>query len=531
MPVNQVPVDSNGLDLMAVAWYKKDARTVAWPMRTKRYDCRWPANPDKIIIASELGSEVLGQVPLDPLVFTGMRIYNQPDRAKSGFNPNDEHAIFAPANSSSGFNAIFALRSDFTEAERNKTSKPYSLLKYIRTDDQKWAYRVYQVVATGAGYEYLPVSRDGRERRLRALSGSSARATARRTRPPARRRSRTTRTRSGPSRPAPWSAEYWYPLQPTFYYDRDANGIADTSTPDCVAWLGGVADDPVDVTYDIVWPTNAPVLLVGETLLGSKRGLPEIAAQAAVEVIFDEKVQRTVDNLVYDPTRSLVRLIDPLEQRFVYLNAIPDSVATDLDPGTGKLVPYSNAERHDSTAGDDRGPHLLRPAEQEAHLRGHPRRERRRRSIPAPQRPERERARSPQADRRWRRQRGLRLRRGLRHADGRTAPGTRRSRALYRLSRNPNRLDLDLEADRCHLEAQIDPTTGLTVPIIVCATPQDGEVDNGLLLGLQDADGDGTPGAAAGGRLHAGAHRRLCRGHRFRDAGFQQRHHRSTRCR
>ena len=385
--MNQVPVDSNGQDLMAVAWYRKDARTVAWPVKSKRYDCRWPANPDKIIIASELGSEVLGQTPLDPLVYTGMRIYNQPDRAKSGFNPNDEHAIFAPANSSSGFNAIFAMRSDHTETERNKTSKPYTLLKYIRTDNGKWAYRAYQVVATGGGYNTFQYSGTAGTRSSRPIRCACS-ATARRTRRPVRRRSRTTRTRSGRSRPAPWSREYWYPLQPTFYYDRDANGIADTSTPDCVAWLGGIADDPVDVTYNIVWPTNAPVLLVGETLLGSKRGLPEIAAQAAVEIVFDEKQQRTVDNLVYDPTKSLVRLIDPLSPRFVYLNAIPDERRDRPRSGDRQARSVLELRRHDPAAVDGRRPDLLRPAEQEADLRGHPRRERRRRSVAAHQRPD-----------------------------------------------------------------------------------------------------------------------------------------------
>ena len=184
-------------------------------------------------------------------------------------------------------------------------------------------------------------------------------------------------------------AEYWYPLQPVFYYDRDANGIPDTVAPDCVAWLGGIVDDPVDVTYNIVWPTNAPVLLVGETLLGSKRGLPEIAAQAAVEVVFDEKVQRTVDNLVYDPTKSLVRLIDPLEPRFVYLNAIPGERRDRSGSDDRQADSVRELRRHDPAAVDDRRPDLLRPAEQEAHLRGHPRRERRRRSVPAPERPDR----------------------------------------------------------------------------------------------------------------------------------------------
>ena len=206
-----------------------------------------------------------------------MRIYNQPDRAKSGFNPNDEHAIFAPANSSSGFNAVFALRSDHTEVERNKTSKPYTLLKYVRPDTGKWAYRVYEVAATGGGYNTFQYS---------GTAGNAVFA------PYPVRLLGNCPQNEATGKPAfkdyknqVWAksegtlvAEYWYPLQPTFYYDRDANGLADVSTPDCVAWLGGIVDDPVDVTYNIVWPTNAPVLLVGETLLGSKRGLPEIAA-------------------------------------------------------------------------------------------------------------------------------------------------------------------------------------------------------------------------------------------------------------
>lgn len=491
VPVNQVPVDSNGQDLMAVAWYKKDARTVAWPVKSKRYDCRWPAAPDKIIIASELGSEVLGQVPLDPLVFTGMRIYNQPNRAKSGFNPNDEHAIFAPANSSSGFNAVFALRSDHTETERNKTSKPYTLLKYVRTDNGKWAYRVYSVVATGGGYNTFQYS---------GTAGNAVFA------PYPVRLLGNCPQNEATGKPAfkdyknqVWAksegtlvAEYWYPLQPTFYYDRDANDILDASTPDCVAWLGGIVDDPVDVTYNIVWPAHAPVLLVGETLLGSKRGLPEIAAQAAVEIVFDEKDQRTVDNLVYDPTKSLVRLIDPLSPRFVYLNAIPSAVATDLDPVTGKLIPFSNSAGTiqlpstvvDRISYDPLNKKLIFEGTLDEQGAGDP-------LLLINVLTLGERSRLKQLDGGD----------GTEQSDFAGSCGTPAANctwdqaieALYRLTRNPNRLDLDLESGRCVLQSTVDPTTGLTVPVVQCATPHDGAVDNALLLGMQDTDNDGVP--------------------------------------
>jgi hypothetical protein len=489
VPVNQVPINSNGLDLMAVAWYKKDARTVAWPMKSKRYDCQWPANPDKIIIASEMGSEVLGQTPLDPLVFTGMRIYNQPDSTKPGFNPNDEHAIFAPANSSSGFNAIFALRSDFSEVEKNKTSKPYALLKYVRADNQKWAYRAYQVVATGGGYNSFQYTGTAGNAVFAPypvrLLGNCPQSTA--IGSPA---FKDYKNQVWAKAAGTLLAKYWYPLQPTFYYDRDANGAADASAPSCIAWLGGVTDTAVDVTYSIVWPTNAPVLVVGETLLGSKRGLPEIASQAAVEIVFDEKQERLAQNQVFDPKRSLVRLIDPLGQRSVRLNAIPDSVATDLDPVTGKLIPYSDSSGtiqlpativqrisydplnkklifegilDESGAGD---PFLLINVLTEA-----------------------ERVRLKELDGGD----------GSEEADFDGACETLAENcswdeaieSLYRLSRNPNKLDLDLESERCHWE--VDNSFIIPRLVLICDFEHDGEVDNDLLLGLQDPDGDGTP--------------------------------------
>ncbi len=62
-------------------------------------------------------------------------------------------------------------------------------------------------------------------------------------------------------------AQFWYPLQPTFFYDRAGDHVPEKTTGECVAWLGGLLDDPVDVYYSIAWPPEVPSLLVGETLM------------------------------------------------------------------------------------------------------------------------------------------------------------------------------------------------------------------------------------------------------------------------
>jgi hypothetical protein len=493
VPVNRVPIDSDGQDLMAIAWYRFDAQTIAWPVKPVRYDCKWPANPDKIIVASELGSEVLGQPPLDPLVFLNMRIYNQPQKSKSGFNPNDEHALFAPANSQTGFNALFALRDDFTAAELNKTSEPYSILKYQSPGSPIWHYRIYQVLATGAGYDSFQYS---------GVAGNAVF-------PPYPVRLLGNCEQSDVSgRPAfkdyknqVWAkaagtlvAQYWYPLQPTFYYDRDADRTTERTTGDCIAWLGGPTDDPVDVHYTITWPANVPLLEVGETLLTPKRGLPDIADQAAVEVIFDEKADRLVDTLTYSPATSLVRLIDPLSSRVVRLQSIPSAVSTELESETGFQIPVSNSDGTIKLPSTIRDRIYYDPLNKKLAYKGIF---------------DESGAGDPlllinvMTDPERRRLKQLDGGDGTEQADfdgaclsvGDGCTWDQAIEALYRLSRNPNRLDLDLETNRCHLENQLDPTTGLLEPHVVCTSPTDGEVDNQLLLGMQDLDNDHVPEA------------------------------------
>ena len=113
---------TGGHDLR-VAWYRPDARNVAWPVKTVGYRCTWPANPPEIVIASELGSEIGGQPVLSADYYQDLTVYHQPDPDEPGYKPNAEHALLATSNLGNPGPALYALRTDLS-------NQPYALLKY-----------------------------------------------------------------------------------------------------------------------------------------------------------------------------------------------------------------------------------------------------------------------------------------------------------------------------------------------------------------------------------------------------------------
>lgn len=372
LPVNRVsaarPLD--GDKRMAVSWYRGNSLGVYWPSKASEYDCRWPVDPDKIIVASELGSEVLGQPLLTPFDFPSRQLYNQPDPNLPGYNPNDEHALFAPSNAGSGIEALFALRADFGSGiagDSAAASDPYALLKYFDVTNQKWRIKVYQVFGTGAGYDSFQYS---------GLAGTPVN-------PPYPLTifdpcDESTVEGEGPNDlqpPAPFfrdhtarlwakssgngAINFWYIMQPTFFYDIDNNNASDVAELDCVPWMprlatadGGTANTtvPIRTTYSIAWPSDVAILTVGETLLTPKRGLPDIFNQAAVEIVFDELQDANPD----DPTKVLAQIIDPLNPRTAFLEPsgapgactledLPSDIATELNT-SGKEVLKGSAD-------------------------------------------------------------------------------------------------------------------------------------------------------------------------------------------
>ncbi|MEE4270413.1 MAG: hypothetical protein V2I67_01980 [Thermoanaerobaculales bacterium] len=512
-PVNRVspfrPQDAT--KHMVVVWYRKNIKNVFWGVKPVHYDCSWPANPEKIIIASQQGAEVLGQDPMDPLVYLSKQLYNQPDPALAGYNPNDEHAIFAPSNTGTGMEALFALRSDFggkLNDDLSAASDPYSLVKYRDADTLEWRFRIYQVLATGAGYESF---------RFTGTAGTTVTPPYPVLLLPGCAETTILGEQPGdPQPPAPFFRDYanvlWsksagdgaiqfhYPLQPTFHYDLDNNDQVDAAEGQCVPWLarlpesqGGSpnSDDPIRVFYSISWPTDVPLLQVGETLLKPKRGLPEIYNQAAVRVVFDQLYEESLADGDYDPANRLVRLMDPLnERRLTFdpgdppspeapdvcygLEGLPADIATETDL-TGQKVLLSSLD------GVTKLPYVVRsrlrydPLNSKLKFKG---------SfddsgageplllLNVMTQPERDLLKDISGNSNW----------------------DACIDKMYHLSRNPNQLDLS-RPDSCIVECVEFNIMGIEFKICFpaqCGVP-DGVMDHELLVGFQDSNTDGIP--------------------------------------
>jgi len=159
---------------LRVAWYRPDARNVAWPVKTVGYRCNWPQDPPEIVIASELGSEIGGQAVLNPDGFTDLTVYHQPDPNEPGFNPNDEHALLAASNLGNSAPALYALRTDLWDPQNpNETSEPYALLKYRDPRENNLPkIQIYKVVLTRPAQpitNVVPISGT-----IRLLAGTAA---------------------------------------------------------------------------------------------------------------------------------------------------------------------------------------------------------------------------------------------------------------------------------------------------------------------------------------------------------------------
>jgi hypothetical protein len=339
---------------LAVAWYRANGKGVFWPAKSVRYAPHWPFDPDRIIIASQQGSEVLGQPVLSPTQFPSARIYIQNDFALPGFNPNDEHAFTAPSATGSGFEAVFALRSDFGSnltGDQAAASDPYTLLKYFDNAALEWRFRVYKVDATGAGFSQF---------RFTGTAGTTVSPPYPVRLLPSCQQSFVLGQAVGEQPPPPFfqdykaqiwaksagsgSVLYYYPAQPGFFTDIDNNNSNDIQPGSCVPWLarlpasqGGSTSplDPILVAYDISWPDETPLLVNGETLLRPKRGLPNIFDQAAAQVVYDD-IQDTTDSPL--PSDTLAQMLDPLNPRIVFLPEMPEAIATEFQTDGTRLI-------------------------------------------------------------------------------------------------------------------------------------------------------------------------------------------------
>ena len=268
-------------------------------------------NLGQLIIASSLGGKPFKQEWKNPY------IYSQNDPDKKGYNPNEEHAII--------YSGIpYALRNDLNRKNASSayTSEPYVIMPYINPDDNKYRIQIYKVITTNETYHFLydnnyaakilsppdplaswpgtketiiaqgPGWRDRKEQ-IWAKAGGNA----------------------GPDSGAAVIMQWFYPNidQSWFIPSWYQNYIVNNNIP-LLDRFAGTPGTPVSMTYNVYWENNYPTLNTCDTLVEPRNGLPDIAQQTSVDIIY----QQSEENANYGDGPA-VQLIDPTRMRNAYL--------------------------------------------------------------------------------------------------------------------------------------------------------------------------------------------------------------------
>jgi len=268
----------------------------------------------------------------------GWSLYYQNNTNLPGFNPNDEHVVIVPVPGGSGQTDVYPLRNDLTNATDG--SEAYVLLQHPGQGGMRPDLSVHRVELDLTKLRYtnciagermplpfpLPELAKCRETThaegwgfkdrvgdVWAMAGPA--------------------TNDGKSKVV---MEYYYPQQDGFYWPPGVTN--EVTTNRAVAWLAqwrpnqsGALARPYQVTCEVVWPTNYPVIYIGQTLTKTIDGLPEIWGQTAAEILYQQSANNT--NLGGEPS---VALIDPLWPHGVTLDKLPPTLPT--LPKSGKLT-------------------------------------------------------------------------------------------------------------------------------------------------------------------------------------------------
>ncbi len=312
-----------------------------WPGAAVEFTVSWPSNAPTIVIASELGAG-----PLPAATYgSDWRIYYQNDESKPGFNPNDEHA--RKAHNRLGELTVMPLRNDL-----GYKSQPNVLVAYTAPSTARAAIRVFQVMATTLAYpgfqktvtagnpvlppaplasEALsPLNTDdfvlaGIPEPLRFLhkdrkGGLWAKAAG----------------HDGLSNGIV-TVRFYYLAQESDYFPAEYPRPASGSVP-LLDLAAGTRGTPLATEVTTVWPANAPVLAIPESLVDAKRGLPVISVPpnpdgtpgvggpCSVTVLYDQATAG-------DANRSTVTLIDPLQEQVRSMGKLPTAIQTEVFQG------------------------------------------------------------------------------------------------------------------------------------------------------------------------------------------------------
>ena len=315
---------------------------------------------DRIVLASNQGS---GSLPAE--IASG-GIYNQPDPAKPGYNPNEEHALLLGGRA-------YALRDDLNLVSGDDpgvsfTSLPRVLVSYKDKTDGRPAMRVFEVLREDALHKFsypvvagtilsapmplpllpLPLDSDGKVRNTEVPPDGAYQDTPAAAGAPSSYTPFTYIDRKGytwvyrgphdDGTPA-LGMQYYYTMRGDFVFPNREQPAVGTPLPylrnldEHGTPVGDpVTGTPLTVSFHPEWPENPPTLQIGETLALPKRGLPAVRGQTSANVIYQQSLanQGAQSVVLHDPTRAKTVL---LNNSNVGLTALPASLKTTVNGG------------------------------------------------------------------------------------------------------------------------------------------------------------------------------------------------------
>jgi hypothetical protein len=373
-----------------------------WPYLPARYTLDWPDDADTIVIARQDGSGSLGV----DVYGSELDVYFENTAGNPGYNPNEEHALIAAGPST---DAVFALRDDLNAYE--SASEPYVLLTYKDPNELgadgfgRAKMRVFKVEATQGTYTFSPWS--GVPKLSNPYMGDvgafilppyplstfqySERNTSENIPVPGDTTGRVFEDRTDRH----WAMSdgtinmgFYYPVQEDFYmpsayltklefHARQDQVARLTQSGSVVSVVGpplllpGEAADfgvggrhiplldggpaapssasPMNVVYEVDWPTDVPVMKIGEILLEAKFGLPQINGQCSVDLIYQQSIENGggPSAILIEPTmtRSVALPLDELgnpdlDPDIATAFAGTQTIFTDLPPALQYRVTY-----------------------------------------------------------------------------------------------------------------------------------------------------------------------------------------------
>lgn len=323
IPVNTSQPGAN-TDPLVVVWSHTNAVTrIGWPDTPVLYSLAWPTNTDRIVLAKGNGYNI------QPTEVVDTRVYSQTNRALPGFNPNDEHAFITGS-------LLFALRDDVIPAEGPRWSQPYVLLKYREPQTTNWSIHAIRVQMEGPA--------DDEKLFKQGIAGQTLGIIPPLGRPelfyPSNAYAPTNllyraydgkiwiRGAGAGNSTDDVIVNFYYRVLPEFYLPGVAPGTF-------VPWLANNRADgnrsrPIDVTYRLSWPTEAPFMRIGDTFINPRNGIPGVRDMASARVVYDQTEPSATNQL-----GSALRLFDPLSDRIVQLRTSAEIGRGEFTTGAG----------------------------------------------------------------------------------------------------------------------------------------------------------------------------------------------------